>query len=199
LFSDGSLPELHRLKMPAPDRIFQMTGHAVRLKGRESIGSRFGQAPVAQRQKHPTLGAATLVEAALPNWRGAAGLTTCYRRHKFHAVLLTQGDRGRDLQKVSCLGDWPDERLIFDAVQPLPARPIRPKVRVTAGGAAVMLGKTRCRTGGAWRCAGGVDHPERRRAGAHALFAGAFAATLAYDLTGQGRTADFPASNHTPA
>ena len=104
----------------------------MRLIGRESIGSWFEQALVARRQEHHADHAATVVEAQPPNWQRAAGLTTYYSRHKFHAALITHDPvLGRVLRIVSCLGDWPGEALTFGSVVPLPDGPIAVAVRVT--------------------------------------------------------------------
>ena len=199
VFSGTLPPEFQWLRTPEPDRIFQMTGRSLRLIGRESIGSWYEQALVARRQEHHSYSAATVVEAAPPNWQRAAGLTTYYNRHKFHAALITHDrGQGRVLQIVSCLGDWPGEALTFGAVVALPAGPIRLEVRVTGatqqfywsqpGAEPVALGAV---------LDASLVSDEGGR-GEHASFTGAFVGMLAHDLTGQGWTADFASFDYSP-
>ena len=199
VFSGTLPPEFQWLRTPEPDRIFQMTGRSLRLIGRESIGSWYEQALVARRQEHHSYSAATVVEAAPPNWQRAAGLTTYYNRHKFHAALITHDrGQGRVLQIVSCLGDWPGEALTFGAVVALPAGPIRLEVRVTGatqqfywsqpGAEPVALGAV---------LDASLISDEGGR-GEHASFTGAFVGMLAHDLTGQGWTADFASFDYSP-
>lgn len=87
-FSTALPPEFQWLGTPCPERILTLTGHALRLTGRKSIGSWFAQALVARRQEHHSYTASTVVEAAPPNHQRAAGLTPYYNRTKFHAALL---------------------------------------------------------------------------------------------------------------
>ena len=67
-----------------------MTGHFLRLTGRESIGSWFEQALIARRQDRHSCNAGTTLEADPPNWQRTAGLATNYNRHKFHAALIAR-------------------------------------------------------------------------------------------------------------
>ncbi|CAG0908894.1 unnamed protein product, partial [Cyprideis torosa] len=86
----GALPpEFQWLRTPETDRIFRTDRDALVLIGRESIGSWFEQALVARRQEHHSYEASTLVDMFATTYQHAAGLTTYYNRHKFHAVLLT--------------------------------------------------------------------------------------------------------------
>jgi xylan 1,4-beta-xylosidase len=198
---DGALPpEFQWLRTPEPDRLFTMTGAALRLTGRESLGSWYEQALVARRQEHHAYTAATVLLADPPNWQRAAGLTTYYNRHKFHAALLTHEPAlGRVLRIVSCQGDWPGEALTFGAMVSVPDGPIRLEVRVD-GAAQQFLWS---RPGAASQPLGGpldasVISDEGGR-GEHANFTGAFVGMLAHDLTGQGWTADFLSFDYAPA
>jgi len=198
-FTDHLPPEFQWLRTPEPDRIFQLTGQSLRLTGCESIGSWFEQALVARRQEHHSYTAATTLHATPPNWQRAAGLTTYYSRHKFHAALVTHDPaRGRTLQIVSCLGDWPGEALTFGASVALPDGPVRLEVRVTGAeqqflwavdGPLQPLGPT---------LDASVISDEGGR-GEHSCFTGAFVGMLAHDLTGQGWTADFTSFDYAPA
>ena len=147
---------------------------------------------MARRQEHHAYVASTLVRAAPPNWQRAAGLTTYYNRHKFHAALITHdADLGRVVQIVSCLGDWPGEALTFGARVALPEGDVRLEVRVD-GAAQRFLWATE---GQALHEIGGVldasiisDEGGR---GEHGSFTGAFVGMLAHDLTGQAWAAEF--------
>lgn len=198
VFTTTLPPEFQWLRTPEPDRIFQMTGRSLRLIGRESIGSWFEQAMLARRQEHHAYSAATVVEAAPPNWQRAAGLTTYYSRHKFHAALVTHDtELGRVLQIVSCLGDWPGEVLTFGDRVALPEGAVRIEVRVF--GAAQQFYWS---VDGALRPLGGsldasIISDEGGR-GEHASFTGAFVGMLAQDLTGQGWQAEFLRFDYRP-
>ena len=193
-FDTTKLPlEFQWLRTPYPERIFTMTGQAMRLTGRESLGSWFEQALVARRQEEANYDAATVLVANPPNWQCAAGLITYYNRHKFHALLISHDDnRGRVLTIVSCLGDWPQERLTYSVVNhSIPGGPIRLLVQVrgkdqqfffaTGGNAPQAIGPA---------LDARIISDEGGR-GEHASFTGAFVGMVAYDLTGQGWHADF--------
>lgn len=131
-FSTTLPPGFQWLHTPFSERIFTLTGHTLRLTGRESIGSWFEPALVARRQEHHACTASTVVEATPPNYQRAAGLTTNYNRTKFHAALVAHDLKlGRVQQLVSCLGDGPGEALSFHGTTPLPAGPVHIEVRVS--------------------------------------------------------------------
>lgn len=194
-------PEFQWLRHPHPERLFTLTGRALRLIGRESPGSWFEQALVARRQEHHHYTAETEVMADPVTWQQAAGLATYYNRHKFHAALLTREAGGRALVVMSCAGDWPGERLSFPlaAPQPVPDGPVRLKVRV-AGAVQRFFWAV---PGGDWQPLGPeldarVISDEGGR-GEHASFTGAFVGMIAHDLSGQGRVADFTGFGYYPA
>ena len=98
----GLPPEFQWLRTPEADRLFRLGDDGLTLIGRESIGSWYEQALVARRQEHHVYVAETTLTAFAPEtYQQAAGLTTYYNRHKFHALMLThdpaligqQGDR----------------------------------------------------------------------------------------------------------
>jgi xylan 1,4-beta-xylosidase len=69
--------EFQWLRTPYPERIFSMTGSALRLHARESIGSWFEQSLVARRQEHLGFRAETTVSfrtAQFPADRRAGAL-----------------------------------------------------------------------------------------------------------------------------
>ncbi|NUB45611.1 glycoside hydrolase family 43 protein [Fertoebacter nigrum] len=199
-FTGSALPtEFQWLRTPQPERLFTLTGSALRLHGRESLGSWFEQALVARRQEHAAYRAVTEITASPDGWQQAAGLITYYNRHKFHALLLTR-EMGRPvLRVVSCLGDWPGERLTYagDAIA-VPEGPLRLEVHVD--GAAQQF---------FWAGAGQPINPagppldasiisDEGGRGEHASFTGAFVGMVAHDLTGQGWSADFTRFDYHP-
>lgn len=197
-FTSTLPPEFQWLRSPHPARLFTLTGQSLRLTGRESLGSWFEQALVARRQENHSYSAATVVEAEPPNWQRAAGLTTYYSRHKFHAALVTREGGIRVLQLVSCLGDWPGERLTCHGSHPLPEGPVHIEVRVTAATQQFFVGlpnRPPQPFGPALDASLISDEGGR---GEHASFTGAFVGMVAYDLTGQGWTADFTQFSYVP-
>jgi xylan 1,4-beta-xylosidase len=200
-FSGPDLPpEFQWLRTPDSGRIFSLTGSALRLTGRESLGSWFEQALVARRQEHPAYRAETGLIADPVSWQQAAGLVTYYNRHKFHAALLTREAGNRVLTIVSCLGDWPDEALTFSGKpQPVPDGPIR--LAVVVNGASqqfLWAGPDGDFTPLGPQLDASIVSDEAGR-GEHASFTGAFVGMVAYDLTGQGWSADFLDFGYHPA
>lgn len=200
-FSGDTLPsDFQWLRTPYPDRIFQMTGSALRLIGRESIGSWFEQALVARRQEHAVYRAETTISDFTPTtYQQAAGLTTYYNRHKFHAVLISESrDGGRILSIQHCPGDWPDGALSFPGEQvPLADGPVELAVEVDHATQQFYY-----RQSGDWLPIGpaldaSVISDEGGR-GEHASFTGAFVGVVAFDQTGQGKTADVTRFAYAP-
>ena len=193
-------PEFQWLRTPHPERLFTLTGAGLAPeRAGKPRQSWFEQALVARRQEHHAYRAATELRADPPNWQQAAGLTTYYNRHKFHAALLTRDAGQRVLTLMSCVGDWPGEALSFPmAPQPVPDGPVRLEVRVTGARQQFF-----------WGAPGGAMHPlgpaldasvisDEGGRGEHANFTGAFVGMIAFDLTGQGRVADFARFEYHP-
>lgn len=202
-FDGTALPaEFQWLRSPAPERLFTLTGSALRLTGRESIGSWFEQALVARRQQHHGYRAETTLAAFAPeSYQQAAGLVTYYNRHKFHLAALTTDETGaRCLMLLSCPGDWPDGRLSFPAAPvPLAEGPV--ELAVTVAGAHQRFQWRR--PGGDWADLGppldaAVISDEGGR-GEHASFTGAFVGMAAFDVSGGARAADFTRFSYSPA
>ncbi len=191
--TDELPPEFQWLRTPEPGRIFALTGAALRLTGRESLGSWFEQALVARRQEHHAYHAETDMLADPPNWQRMAGLITYYNRHKFHAALVTHEGDARVLRLVSCLGDWPGERLTTHAVLPVPDGLVTLSVQVT--GARQRFALNGLPVGPELDASLISDEGGR---GEHASFTGAFVGMVAVDLTGQGWTADFTRFDYSP-
>jgi xylan 1,4-beta-xylosidase len=162
-----------------------MTGSALRLTGRESLGSWFEQCLVARRQEEPAYSAEAEFRADPPSWQQAAGLITYYNRHKFHAALITREAGQRVVTLLSCLGDWRGEALTFHDRVPVADGPVvlgvavdRAHQRFTVNGAEV----------GPVLDASLISDEGGK--GEHASFTGAFVGVVAHDLTGRGWTAD---------
>lgn len=194
IFDQAALPEEFQwLRTPYPERLFQLTGSALRLTGRESVGSHFEQSLVARRQEHLDYRAETRLTAFEPDtYQQAAGLTTYYNAHKFHFLAVTwSADLGRCLMILSCPGDWPNGKLEFPA-SPIPLEDGAVELAVEVCGAKQQFVY---RQAGSWKPYGpeldaSVISDEGGR-GEHGSFTGAFVGMLAFDVTGHGKTADF--------
>jgi xylan 1,4-beta-xylosidase len=200
-FNTKKLPlEFQWLRTPKPDRIFKLTRNALRLFGRESIGSWFEQALVARRQEHFVFTAETKVAFAPDTYQQSAGLVHYYNRHKFHFVAVTHQDGvGKVLTMMSCLGDWPDSRLSFALTEPVPLNAKSVELRANVDFAALQF---QYRTKGDWIDIGPVldaslisDEAGR---GEHASFTGAFIGMAAFDTSGRAQAADFDYFNYIP-
>jgi xylan 1,4-beta-xylosidase len=185
-FRGGTLPpEFQWLRTPHPERLFALTGSALRLIGRESLGSWFEQSLVARRQEEPAYRAEADFLCDPPDWQRAAGLITYYNRHKFHAVLITREGGERVVSLVSCQGDWPGEGLACHGRFPVPMGKVSLGVRVDR--AEQRFAVNGQPVGPALDASVISDEGGR---GEHASFTGAFVGVVAHDLTGQGWTAD---------
>ena len=198
-FRDGLPDDFQWLRTPEPDRILRADGDGLTLIGRESLGSWFEQALVARRQEGHTYNAQTRLSFAPESYQQAAGLTTYYNRHKFHALGLTCDDAGRRVLSVmSCPGDWPECALTIHDEIPVPEGQI--ELRVDVDGAAQQFFWRN--PGGEWRTAGPVldasiisDEGGR---GEHASFTGAFVGVFAFDTSGAAATATFDRFRYAP-
>ena len=198
-FTDQLPPEFQWLRTPHPERLFQLTGTALRLIGRESIGSWYEQSLVARRQEHLAYRAETTMENFAPtSYQQGAGLTTYYNRHKFHALIASTEDGVRTLTVYTCPGDWPEGAMDAAASQTIDDGPLHLAVEVTKAEQQFYFKQS-----GEWHPIGprlnaAVISDEGGR-GAHASFTGAFVGIIAFDTTGQGCTADFPRFDYIPA
>ncbi|MFQ1699568.1 glycoside hydrolase family 43 protein [Loktanella agnita] len=193
-------PEFQWLRTPETARIFREEPDALVLIGRESVGSWFEQALVARRQEHHAYRAETLLDDFDPqNYQQAAGLTTYYNRHKFHAALVThRADVGRVLMLMSCPGDWPEAALTYPADDvPMADGPLEIAVEVNG-----PVQQFYYRQSGDWVTFGpaldaSVISDEGGR-GEHASFTGAFVGMLAFDTSGAGTEARFTQFDYLP-
>ncbi|PZQ50801.1 MAG: glycoside hydrolase 43 family protein [Rhodovulum sulfidophilum] len=200
-FDTPSLPaDFQWLRTPYPERIFTLTGAALRLHGRESLGSWFEQALVARRQEHHAYRAETRLAAFAPDtYQQAAGLTTYYNRCKLHALMVSyDAGAGRTLTLMSCPGDSPEGRLSYPAAPlPVPDGPLDLAVEVRGARQQFFW-----RGGGDWQPFGPVldasaisDEAGR---GEHGSFTGAFVGMVAFDTSGRACPADFASFAYTP-
>ncbi len=176
------------LRTPEPQRIFSLTDRpgALRLFGRESIGSWFEQALVARRQEHHSFRSETFVEFKPETYQQVAGLTHYYNRHKFHAVAITLHEKlGRVVTILSCSGDFPHGKLSFPvgAGEAVPDGPVHLAMEIDGN---VLQFFYRMSTNDDWRVLGpvldaGVISDEGGR-GEHGSFTGAFAGMFAFDI-----------------
>lgn len=198
VFDKPYLPQdFQWLRTPEPQRIFSLTERpgALRLFGRESIGSWFEQALVARRQEHHNFRAETVVEFAPETYQQVAGLTHYYNRHKFHAVVVTLHEKlGRVVTIFSCPGDFPHGRMEFPAGsgEPLADGPVHLAMEIQENDLQFFFRTTE---NSDWQPLGpvldaGVVSDEGGR-GEHGSFTGAFAGIVAFDSSGRGREADF--------
>jgi xylan 1,4-beta-xylosidase len=185
-------PEFQWLRTPCPERIFRLTGDALRLIGRESIGSWFEQSLVARRQEHARYRAETRITVSPVDYQHAAGLTTYYNRSKFHFLAVSHDPTiGRSLTIMSCEGDWTQARLTFPLAEPVPVRGDTVDLAVEVDGATQRFF---AREAGDWRPVGpeldaSLISDEAGR-GEHGSFTGAFVGVAAFDISGRAATAD---------
>ena len=194
-FSGRALPpEFQWLRSPCPERLFSLTGSALRLHARESVGSWFEQALVARRQEHFGFRAETALDFDPQTHQQLAGLALYYNQFKYHALGVTWHEvLGRCLTVISCEANYPEGKPSY----PLPALVQLPQ-RGTIG-LACRVDHARLRffyrVARDWIDVGLVldaslisDEAGR---GVHGSFTGAFVGMLAFDLSGSARPADF--------
>ncbi len=204
-FDDAALPpEFQWLRTPNSERLFSLDAEPgyLRLFGRESIGSWYEQALVARRQEHHAFRAETRIEFDPETFQQAAGITYYYNRFKFHAFMITHDEDigGRVLTIMSSLGH-PDGNLTYPPFLPVALPKFGPvDLAVEANGAVLRFYvKIKSR----WVPVGGaldasVVSDEGGVRGEHGSFTGAFVGLVAFDITGQGKHADFDLFSYKP-
>ena len=194
-------PEFQWLRTPHPERLFTLTGEALRLHGRESVGSWFEQSLVARRQEDFSFRVETSVTFNPISYQQTAGITHYYNRYKFHYLALTWHETlGRVLTVMSCSGNYPDGRMVFPLGEPIPL-PGTGAVKLAADVDGAML-TFKFDAGSGWQQAGpaldaSVISDEGGR-GPHASFTGAFVGMLAFDTSGAACPADFSYFEYAP-
>lgn len=204
VFDGDTLPiEFQWLRTPIPQRLFTLTGKALRLHGRESIGSWFEQSLVARRQEHFAFRVETEVHFDPRTHQQFSGLTHYYNQNKFHLVAVTWHElHGRVLTVFSCPASWPDGRLSFPLDAPIPLPPQGP-VKLAATVDHDKLQFQLATDGGGWEDVGPVldaslisDEAGR---GAFGSFTGAFVGMVACDMSGSALSADFTRFSYLPS
>jgi xylan 1,4-beta-xylosidase len=219
-FTGGLHKDFQWLRTPETERIFKTEGDALRLYGRESIGSWFEQALVARRQTHFSYDAEVTLDFSPTDERQFAGLTGYYSRYNFHYLTVTaHSDGQRELLVMSSQISWPDGRLDFPATPvAIPNDgPVRLKLEIRgpslqffyALGSPLLLagegaGQRPAGEGESnWQAIGPVldasilsdecgGHAE------HGSFTGAFVGVAASDLNGTAMPADFRYFDYRP-
>lgn len=190
-------PEFQWLRTPDKGRIFSLTarpGH-LRIFGRQSIGSWFEQGLVARRQEHHRFRVETTLDFNAETYQQVAGISHYYGRYKFHALGLSVDEQlGRSLIILSCPGNYPSGKLDYPIGmgQPVPDGPLSLAMEVCDNDLQFFW-KTE---GGEWQAIGPVldaslISDEGGGLNEHGSFTGAFAAMFAFDISGQGKAADF--------
>lgn len=193
-------PEFQWLRTPDPARLFTLTGAALRLHGRESLGSWFEQSLVARRREHFAFRAETELAFDPDTYQQAAGLAAYYDRHRLHLLAVTHDARlGRVLTILSCLADWPEARLSFPLPEPVPLPDGPVALAVEVDHAALRF---QWRAPGGWTPVGptldaSLLSDEAGR-GEGASFAGGMVGMAAFDVSGRGRPADFTRFAYLP-
>ena len=202
-FDGDALPiEFQWLRTPRPERLFALTGSALRLHGRESIGSWFEQSLVARRQEHFTFRAETELAFDPRNHQQVAGLTHYYNQSKFHLLAVTWHEQhGRVLTIFGCPANWPDGRLSFALDAPV-VLPPQGDVRLAMNVDHERLQFQFATADGDWGDVGPVldasaisDEAGR---GTFGSFTGAFVGMVAFDMSGAARPADFRRFDYLP-
>jgi xylan 1,4-beta-xylosidase len=181
------------LRSPWPDELFSLTARpgALRLFGRESIGSLFRQSLVARRQQAFCFTATTAMTFKPAHYQQAAGLVCFYGAAKFHYLHVTHDERlGRILQVMSAL---PDQAQADAFTPPIP---------ISAGTIQLRVDIDEERLRFAWRLEEGawswlpeifdasILSDEAAQPGT-ANFTGAFVGMACQDTSGAGAHADF--------
>jgi xylan 1,4-beta-xylosidase len=197
-FAGGDLPEdFQWLRVPDPSELFSLTEKpgALRLYGRDSLGSQFHSALVARRQQHFNYEATACVSFAPEDFQQSAGLAAYYNAHKFHYLYITQDDdAGRVLQVMSCMGDQ-SLNVVFPIKEAPVTLPEQGEVWLCARVEGLRLEFFWSNDGHSWNTVGDTLDAsilsDEAGKGEGANFTGAFVGMACQDLTGQRAPADF--------
>jgi len=200
-FYDFSSQTLHSdfqwLRTPRQDDLFSIdeVPNALRVYGRESIGSQFKSALIARRQQHFSFRAETSMTFNPSDFQQMAGLTAYYNSHKFHYLYMSfEPDMGRVLGIMSCAGDQTLSSTfpIADAMVTLPDEG---KVYLAMEVQKNELQFMYSLTGKDWIKVGPILDAsilsDEAGKGEGANFTGNFVGLCCQDLTGQALPADF--------
>ena len=194
---DRVLPrDFQWLRSPLKERLFSLEARpgALRLYGREGIGSWFEQALVARRQTEWCYQAQTILDYDPRDMQSMAGLVAYYGRSQFHYLCISRDDDGqRRLAIQSCNGIWPEASLSFPVGEGIPIPDGTLELRVEVTNDRLQFGWHV--EGQNWQDIGpALDASllsDEGGRGEHANFTGAFVGMAAQDLSGQALHADF--------
>ncbi|MEO5805420.1 glycoside hydrolase family 43 protein [Devosia sp.] len=193
---DGVLDkDFQWLRTPEPERIYSLTAKpgALRLYGRESIGSWFEQALVARRWTHFSFDAETTLDFTPVDERQFAGLTAYYNRTAFYYLAVTAHSDGKRELLIFSVPGRDDGRIEWPAAPVALPQTGAIRLKLSVRGKALQffyaLGDA------AWQNVGPVLDAslisDEGAGGEHSNFTGAFVGVAASDLNGTALPADF--------
>ncbi|WIJ25954.1 glycoside hydrolase family 43 protein [Devosia sp. RR2S18] len=197
--ADAPLPsDFQWLRTPVPERIFSLTERpgALRLFGRQSIGSWFEQALVARRQTDFDIEVTTTLEFSPRNEREMAGLTIYYGRHAFvYLHVSAHSDGQRELLLKGAMADNRGGHLKYlsDPISIPNAGPVHLALRMQNARLQFFysLGSSDDVIKIGPELDGSILSDEASVAVGGGSFTGTFVGMAAQDLNGKGRPADF--------
>ena len=204
-FESPELPlDFQWLRTPEPNRIFSLTRApgALRLFGRESIGSWNEQSLLARRQTHFNYRAKTELVFSPSDEREMAGLTAYYGRHALYYLAVTaHSDGQRELLIMAAAADNPTGRLSYPA-DPV-VIPNEGKISLALTVSNEMLQFYYALGTEALQPIGNpldatILSDEASIASGGGCFTGAFVGICAQDINGKGKHADFSYFEYEP-
>ena len=203
-FDGPALPhDFQWLRTPYPERLFTLTGTALRLHGRESIGSWFEQALVARRQEHFTATAprpGSPPSRPTPTSRPPASRPTTTARSSTSSPSPGTPRSAASSPSCPAPATGPTAGLSFPLLAADRRSPTAPSTSPSSVDDATQ--QFHYRAGGEWTPAGppldaSVISDEGGR-GEHASFTGAFVGLVAFDTSGRAAPADFDRFSYAP-
>jgi len=193
-FEGDTLPPAFQwLRSPEPDRLFSLSARpdALRLHGRETIGSLFEQSLVARRVEHARFTATTTLDFAPRSFQQAAGLVLYYNSTKFHYLAVSAGKGTRELQLMTASPER-EEGVTLESLGTLPEGMI--DLRAEMDGDALRFA-WRGEGTQAWSFVGGTLDAtmlsDEVTLPGLPNFTGTFVGMACQDASGAGRPADF--------
>lgn len=194
-FDGGELhPDLQWLRSPEPDRLFSLRAApgALRLYGREALGSLFESSLVARRRTGFSFVAEAEIDVDPADFQHMAGLVLFYNGHKHHYLYVSRDEAvGRHLGVMSNPGDLSllERFPLGRALVPIAPGPVR--LRATVDDDDLRFAWSQ---GGEWRDIGPVLDAsalsDETGKGEGASFTGTFVGVCAQDLSGRAAHAD---------